>query len=224
MQRLCAEKKMKLKKRMVKIAAVCGVAGIVVLGGTTAYLTDFDSTVNEFTVGKVEIDLQEPNWKPDENVDIEPSEVITKDPQIKNTGVNDSFVYLEVSVPMAEVTTADAEGNRIDKKLTELFSYTKDASWTQMESKTLNSYKVYTYCYNKVLKPNETTSALFHTVTFANIIEGQLDTQHLEIPIRAYAIQTVNTGGDTGTIVQQATTAFQKYVNQNAGQSGAVSS
>lgn len=219
-----AEKNMKLKQRMIKIAAVCGVAGIVVLGGTTAYLTDYDSAVNEFTVGKVEIDLLEPNWEPDENVDIEPSEVISKDPQIKNIGVNDCFVYLEISVPMAEVTTADKEGNRVDQKLTELFSYVKDAGWTQMESKTSGGYKIYTYCYNKVLKPNETTTALFDTVTFANIIEGQLDTQHLEIPVRAYAIQTVNTGGDTGTIVQQATTAFQKYVNQNAGQSGAVSS
>ncbi len=219
-----AEKNMKLKQRMIKIAAVCGVAGIVVLGGTTAYLTDYDSAVNEFTVGKVEIDLLEPNWEPDENVDIEPSEVISKDPQIKNIGVNDCFVYLEISVPMAEVTTADKEGNRDDQKLTELFSYVKDAGWTQMESKTSGGYKIYTYCYNKVLKPNETTTALFDTVTFANIIEGQLDTQHLEIPVRAYAIQTVNTGGDTGTIVQQATTAFQKYVNQNAGQSGAVSS
>lgn len=213
-----------MKKNMMKAAAICGVAGIMVLGGTSAYLTDYDSAVNEFTVGKVEIDLEEPNWKPDENTSIEPTEEIQKDPQIKNTGVNDSFVYLEVSVPMAEVTTADAEGNRIEKKLTELFTYTKDAGWTQMEAKTLKGNKVYTYCYNKVLKPDETTSALFKTVTFANIIEGQLDTTTLEIPVRAYAIQTVNTGGDEGTIVQQATTAFRKYVNQNAGQDGAVSS
>lgn len=219
-----AVNRMKLKKKMIKVAAICGVAGMAALGGTSAYLTDYDSTVNEFTVGKVEIDLEEPNWKPDENISIEPSEEIEKDPQIKNTGVNDSFVYLEVSIPMAEVVTADAEGNRIDKKLTELFSYTKDSSWTQIEAKTLNGNKVYTYCYNKVLKPEETTTALFKSVTFANVIEGQLDTKHFEIPIRAYAIQTVNTGGDTGTVIQQATTAYQKYVNQNVGQSGAVSS
>ena len=86
----------------------------------------------------------------------------------------------------------------------------------------LNGNKVYTYCYNKILKPGDTTIPLFETVTFANIIEGQLDTAHLEIPIRAYAIQTVNTGGDTGTVVQQAMTAYQKYVKQNLGQNGAV--
>lgn len=214
---------MKMKKNMMKAATLCGIVGLIAIGGTAAYLTDYDTAVNEFTVGKVDIDLDEPSWTPDEHVDIEPTEEIEKDPQITNTGVNDSFVYLEVSIPMAEVITADAEGNRIDKKLTELFSYTKSADWTQLESKTLNGNKVYTYCYNKVLKPKETTTPLFETVTFANIIEGQLDTAHLEIPIRAYAIQTVNTGGDTGTIVQQATTAFQKYVKQNLGQGGAVS-
>ena len=214
---------MKMKKNMMKAATLCGIVGLIAIGGTAAYLTDYDTAVNEFTVGKVDIDLDEPSWTPDEHVDIEPTEEIEKDPQITNTGVNDSFVYLEVSIPMAEVITADAEGNRIDKKLTELFSYTKSADWTQLESKTLNRNKVYTNCYNKVLKPKETTTPLFETVTFANIIEGQLDTAHLEIPIRAYAIQTVNTGGDTGTIVQQATTAFQKYVKQNLGQGGAVS-
>lgn len=214
---------MKLKKKMVKAAALCGVVGIMALGGTAAYLTDYDTTVNEFTVGKVDIALEEPSWTPDEHVDLEPSEEIEKDPQIKNTGVNDSFVYLEVSVPTAEVITADSEGNRIEKKLTELFSYSKSADWTLLESKMLNGNKVYTYCYNKVLKPDETSAPLFETMTFANIIEGQLDTAHLDVPIRAYAIQTVNTGGDTGTVVQQATTAYQKYMKQNLGQSGAVS-
>lgn len=213
---------MKYKKNIMKMAVLFGVVGIIAMGGTAAYLTDYDNVVNEFTVGKVEIDLTEPKWTPDEHVDIEPTEVIEKDPQITNTGVNDSFVYLEVSVPTAEVITADAEGNRIEKKLTELFTYAKASDWTQMEAKMLNGNKVYTYCYNKILKPGDTTIPLFETVTFANIIEGQLDTAHLEIPIRAYAIQTVNTGGDTGTVVQQAMTAYQKYVKQNLGQNGAV--
>lgn len=211
-----------MKKNIVKIVTLCGIGGLLAVGGTAAYLTDYDSVVNEFTVGKVDIELDEPNWTPNEHVDIEPTEEIRKDPQITNTGVNDSFVYLEVSIPTAEVITADIEGNRVEKKLTELFTYTKSADWTQLEAKMLNGNKVYTYCYNKILKPSQTTTALFETVTFANVIEGQLDTAHLEVPVRAYAIQTVNTGGDAGTIVQQAATAFQKYVKQNLGQNGAV--
>lgn len=187
-----------------------------------AYLTDYDKTVNEFTVGKVEIELQEPNWKPEENTKVEPSQQIRKDPQVKNNGKNDAFVYLEVSIPTADVITADAAGNRIDKKNTELFTFVKKADWTQIEAKTSGTNRIYTFAYNKILKPGETSSTLFDTVTFANIIEGQLDTQQFTVPVRAYAIQSVNTGGDTGTVAQQAVAAYQKYVQQNNGQAGGV--
>ncbi|MBQ7370774.1 MAG: Camelysin metallo-endopeptidase, partial [Blautia sp.] len=66
------------------------------------------------------------------------------------------------------------------------------------------------------------TSTLFDTVTFANVIEGQLDTNVLEMPVRAYAIQTENTGGSETEIVKKATVAYEKYVNQNQGQDGKV--
>ena len=71
--------------------------------------------------------------------------------------------------------------------------------------------KVYTYAYNKILKPTETTSPLFEKVIFANIIEKeQLDAQKLSVPVKAHAIQSSNTGGNSGSVVEQAKTAFQK--------------
>ena len=81
---------------------------------------------------------------------------------------------------------------------------------------------VYTYVYNHILKPGTKTTTLFDTVTFANIIEGQLDTQQIDMPVRAYAIQATNTGDDKTTVLEQATAAYQKYVNQNKGQAGGV--
>lgn len=81
---------------------------------------------------------------------------------------------------------------------------------------------VYTYAYNHILKPGQKTTTLFDTVKFANIIEGQLDTQQIDMPVRAYAIQSTNTGDDKTTIIEQATAAYQKYVNQNKGQDGGV--
>lgn len=42
------------------------------------------------------------------------------------------------------------------------------------------------------------------------------------MPVRAYAIQSTNTGDDKTTIIEQATAAYQKYVNQNKGQDGGV--
>lgn len=213
---------MKIKKTIIRTTAVCCAAAALAVGGTMAYLTDYDKTVNEFTVGKVDIELEEPNWKPEDNTKIEPTQQIRKDPQVKNAGINDAFVYLEVSIPTADVITADASGNRIDKKNTELFSFTKKADWTQLEAKTSGTSRVYTFAYNKVLKPGQTTTTLFDMVTFANVIEGQIDTQQFDIPVRAYAIQTANTGGDEGTVVQQAAEAYKKYVQQNNGQSGGV--
>lgn len=212
----------KIKKKVVKTAAICCAAGALAAGGTMAYLTDYDKTVNEFTVGKVDIELQEPNWKPEENTKLEPSQQIRKDPQVKNIGKNDAFVYLEVSIPMADVITADEAGNRIDRKNTELFTFTKKADWTSLETKTSGQNKIYTFAYNKILKPGQTSTTLFDTITFANIIEGQLDTRQFTVPVRAYSIQTVNTGGDAGTVAQQAAAAYQKYVKQNNGQAGEV--
>lgn len=218
-----AGKNMKInKKTIVKTTAVFCAAAALAAGGTMAYLTDYDKTVNEFTVGKVDIELEEPNWKPEDNTKIEPTQQIRKDPQVKNVGINDAFVYLEVSIPTADVITADASGNRIEKKNTELFSFAKKADWTQLEAKTSGTNKVYTFAYNKILKPGQTSTTLFDIVTFANVVEGQLDTRQFQIPVRAYAIQTVNTGGDEGTVVQQAAVAYQKYVLQNQGQDGGV--
>ena len=209
-------------KKMVKGIALAAMLAALAAGGTAAYLTDFETATNSFTVGKVDIELDEPNWKPDDNTKIVPTQVIKKDPFIKNRGINEAFVYLEVSVPVRNVITAAQDGTRNALAKTELFSYTKNKEWTQLERKAIGQNMVYTYAYNHILKPGEKTTTLFNTVTFANIIEGQLDTQQLDMPVRAYAIQSTNTGEDKTTIPEQAKAAYQKYVNQNKGLSGGV--
>ncbi len=209
-------------RKMVKGIALAAMVAALAAGGTAAYLTDFESATNSFTVGKVDIELDEPNWKPDENTKLVPTQVIKKDPFVKNLGVNDAFVYLEVSVPVRNVITAALDGTRNALAKTEVFSYTKNKEWTQMERKEIGQNMVYTYVYNSILKPGEKTATLFNTVTFANLIEGQLDTQQLDMPVRAYAIQSTNTGDDKTTVLEQATAAYQKYVNQNKGLSSGV--
>lgn len=49
-----------------------------------------------------------------------------------------------------------------------------------------------------------------------------MDEQKLNIPIRAYAIQTSYTGGDSGSVTDQAKAAYEKYVNQNKDKEGGV--
>lgn len=81
---------------------------------------------------------------------------------------------------------------------------------------------VYTFSYNSVLNPEETTDPLFNKVTFANIVEGQLDGQSLAVDVNFYAIQAENTGDGADTVPAQAKNAYDKYLKQNAGLSGAA--
>lgn len=85
-----------MKNKKVKILLTAGaLAGILATGGVLAYFTDQDDGVNKFTVGRVEIDLQEPEWEekpdtdgndiPDEAEEMTPNQTISKDPQVENT-------------------------------------------------------------------------------------------------------------------------------------------
>ena len=211
-----------MKKNTVKIMTLAGILCLASVGGVSAYLTDYEKVSNEFTVGKVDIELKEPEWKPEENRMIEPSKVIHKDPQITNTGTNDAFVYMEVSIPMANVEAATENGERLGKKVQELFYFEAKDSWMQLSVQNTESRRTYTYAYTKILKPQETSETLFDTVKFLNLIEGQLDGQTLEIPVRAYAIQTSYTGGSSDNLPEQIKAAYEKYVNQNKNQDGKV--
>ena len=211
-----------MKKNTVKIMTLAGILCLASVGGVSAYLTDYEKVSNEFTVGKVDIELKEPEWKPEENKKIEPSKVIHKDPQITNTGTNDAFVYMEVSIPMANVEAAAENGERLGKKVQELFYFEAKDSWMQLSVQNTESRRTYTYAYTKILRPQETSEALFDTVKFLNLIEGQLDGQTFEIPVRAYAIQTSYTGGSSDNLSEQIKAAYEKYVNQNKNQDGKV--
>ena len=98
-------KKRNMKKTTAKALVITGAICLATVGGVSAFLTDYDKATNQFTVGKVDIDLDEPGWKPEDHTKLEPGEVISKDPQITNTGTNDAFTYLEVSVPRSNCST-----------------------------------------------------------------------------------------------------------------------
>lgn len=204
---------------------VSAVTAMCMVGGTMAYLTDSERTINKFQVGKVDIQLTEPSWVEASNQQIQPTSIIPKDPQITNVGINDAFVYLEVKIPMANVVTADTTGMRVGQGIAqnqELFTFTPEKNWSQIKKKTVDGNMVYTYAYNKILAKTQKTTALFENVTFANVIEGQIDENKYDISVSAYAIQTEHTGGDGVDIPAQAKAAYEKYANQNLGKIGAV--
>ena len=94
---------MKKQRKIVFWAASLLLTGALAAGGTLAYLTDKDSVTNQFVVGKVDIEGNEPSYAPDpdgKTNHIVPTQVIPKDPRIKNKGKNDSYVYMDVSIPI----------------------------------------------------------------------------------------------------------------------------
>ena len=173
----------------------------MVIGSTFAYFVDRDSVTNSFTVGDVEISVSEPNWDPDEGLDITPNKVMKKDPKITNEGANDAFVFMRVTVPRATVKTANDDGTLNAKANQDLFTFTSNSGWKLIKSSngSLSSEYVYAYAADKmtVLSPGQITGTLFDTVKFINIIEEQLDGQDIDILIDTLGIQTADLGTES---------------------------
>ena len=167
-----------------------------------AYLTDSEMTDNTVTVGKVKIELEEPNY-PGNDSDIVktiiPNQVIAKDPQVENSGNNTALVYLKVEVPQEDITALDENNNKGTKQTQDLFTL-KDVSsqWelirteTSTDQTTGKSKTSYVYAYKKPLAPGSTSDKLFQNVQVKNFIEKDIESNVEDIVITAGAIQSTN--------------------------------
>jgi predicted ribosomally synthesized peptide with SipW-like signal peptide len=199
-------------------AAIGALAAITMAGGIMAYFTDTDEKVNEFVVGKISIELQEPEWdkKPDTDKDGVPDEVefmrpaqsVTKDPQVANVGSNDAYLFLTVEVPCRELITVNADGTRNASAMTQLYTYAENPAWKCIGKKDISTQegtvtaKKYLYAYAgegnvcTIVKPSQTTAPLFEKTVFANVMEGQgIEEQAFDMTIHAYGIQTSDLDG-----------------------------
>ena len=187
------------KKNLSKVILATALVGCMFVGPISAYFTDADTATNTFTVGKIEIDLQEPDWVPP--TDITPEQEFAKDPQVENTGINDAYVFVEVVVPYANVVTANEDGTKNEAADTELFSYDVKDGWVEVgtPSKDEDAMTVtHLYAYGTAdamaaVAAGVTTDSVFDYIKFANIVEDQeIETTTLDVVVNAYAIQTTN--------------------------------
>ena len=210
------------KKKIATLSAALGLSCVALIGGMSAYFTDAETATNEFTVGRVSLDLQEPNWEPP--TDITPNQTIEKDPQVQNDGINDEFIFLEVKVPYENIIVANDDGTRKPIADTELFSYTVNSGWTELGTGTKDAGSktvTHLYVYGTAeactsLAQNATTPTLFDTVTFCNAIEDQgLEETQREIVINAYGIQTTDIeNGPSGADTVKPDEVWQVITNQ----------
>lgn len=102
-------------KRAVAGVGAATLAGLMVYGASNilAYLTDEETASNTFTVGKVQIDVEEPNYPGNDSNEVKqvvPNEPIPKDPQINNTGENVSASFMAVDSPVAMISIVGDDG------------------------------------------------------------------------------------------------------------------
>lgn len=108
---------MSLKKKILAAGLAVCMAAIMVTGMTLAYFTDSAEKENTFTVGKVDIELTEPNWDADlNNKDLIPGKTIPKDPTI--TVASDSetaytFMKVQLSKDFMDLMSAYATAENI---------------------------------------------------------------------------------------------------------------
>jgi predicted ribosomally synthesized peptide with SipW-like signal peptide len=180
----------------------------VAVSGVSAYFTATDSAENKFNVHEFGAELLEPAWDalpdtndndiPDVAEGVVPNQTIAKDPQVHNTGTADQYVFLKVTVPVADIATAAADGTPIAAARTELFSFVPDANWALVHSVEETDANVYYYAYGTktamtALAADATTAPLFEQVTVVNAIENDaLEGSQQIITVDMYAIQADN--------------------------------
>lgn len=168
---------------------------------------------NTVTVGKVNIDLEEPGYPgndSDEVKNVIPNQEVVKDPQIENTGINDALVFLRVEIP--QETYTDEDDGTWKQKKQDLFRL-KDISdqWELLRTETITDADgkektSYVYGYKKALAKNSTTDKLFQKVQMKNAMESDLNGNVEDIVVTACVIQATDipdidfTPGSDGTI------------------------
>ena len=182
--------------------------------GTLAYLTDDDAVVNTFTVGNIQINLDESNeatpGDPNDRTevgnaydDIKPGQVYVKDPTVTVLADSENcYVRMLVTVEYAEA--ADA----VLAKYNYQTWFDFDDSWTaQSEVKTVKAdgkiARTYEFRHNTVVADSKTDTkldALFTKITVPGAITNtELATlEGLTITVVAHAIQAA--GFDTADL------------------------
>lgn len=187
-----------ISKKNIIIAAA--LVAIMAIGSTFAFFIDRDSVTNQFTVGDVEISVDEPNWNPDDGQNITPNKEMKKDPQVTNKGANDAFVFVSVTVPKADVKTANDKGELQPSQNQDLFTYTVNEGWKLIKTSNNSDSTEYVYAFATeagemyALQPGTTTVPVFDKVKFINVVEEQLDGSELNIDVNTMGIQTVDLG------------------------------
>lgn len=109
------------KRKILLLAMSVIMIAILAVGGTLAYFTSEDAEDNVFTMGNVEIELEETFVQ---NSNLMPGLDINKDVWVENTGSNDAYTRVHIAIP-----TVMDDGNPSFAAVNNFlhFNFTKDS-------------------------------------------------------------------------------------------------
>ena len=196
-----------MKKKLMTVLALVLVVAMSV-AGTYAYLTSADKVVNTFTVGNVQIKLDEAKANPDGSLvqgadrvkansyKLLPGHNYNQDPMVTVLKGSESS-YVKMTVTFSNASQLDAifapDGGA---DMTSIFNGYDSANWIYMGNTedTVANTRTYEFWYKEtVAAPNADVAldALFDSITVPGTIDNdQLATiKGMTITVNAYAIQ-----------------------------------
>lgn len=229
---------MKLSKKKTVITSM---AALAVFAGmsvpyVSAYLTDNETATNTFTVGKVQVDLEEPSYPgngTDKTTNLVPNGEVAKDPKVENTGNNAAYVFIKMTVPRENVTLVKDNGEKGTKEVQEIFYFKKnadgidkhlnnfDTNWVELtstEGAATATERTYVFGYKTAVAKGTSTNPLFEKIQLKNVLENEITAGAAkDIKIDTYAIQADNIVGiDTTTLdATTLTSIYTTYMKQN---------
>ena len=196
-----------MKKKTIALALVLVMVFGATLGGTFAYLTSTDQVVNTFTVGNVQIKLDEAKANPDgslvpnadrvkaNNYKLLPGHLYNKDPMVTVLKGSES-AYIKMTVTFSKAAELDAIFSPDGANLTSIFKGYDSTNWIAKGNTkdTSANTRTYEFWYKEaVAAPNGDVAldALFDSITVpGSITNAQLATiEGMTITVNAYAIQ-----------------------------------
>ena len=196
-----------MKKKTIALALVLVMVFGATLGGTFAYLTSTDTVTNTFTVGNVQIKLDEAQANPDgslvANADrvkansykLLPGHTYNKDPMVTVLSGSES-AYIKMTVTFSNAAELDAIFAPAGADLTSIFNGYDSTNWIYKGNTkdTGANTRTYEFWYKEaVAAPNGDVAldALFDSITVPGTITNkQLATiKDMTITVNACAIQ-----------------------------------
>ena len=182
-----------MKKKIVSVCLVVCLLATAIIGTTLAYFTDVtQKETNTFTMGKVDIELDEPQWDEEytnSTAHVQPGQEITKDPTVTvKANSEDCYVFVKVE-----------KGNNVDDYL----KYTIDSAWTALDGEEGIYYRSYTTSKDDVNYAVLTGNK----VTVKSEVTGVAQGDALTLSFTAYAIQSYG--------FESAAEAWTAYNQQN---------